>query len=228
MDENTHIDSIEAGAQPPRPAPKLNQRSVHRKQGHIPKLIPDRRRHRRVRLRLLGRFMRADEREYPCQVINISAGGIALKAPVAGEIGERVVCYIDEIGRIEGEIVRTFAEGFAVRIHATAHKREKLASQLTWLINRDKLNLANLRAHDRYPPNKPHTTITYSDGTSTPCRVLDISLSGASVAVDPRPVRGQEVTLGRMRGRVVRHHEQGVGIQFVDIQDPAALQRQFG
>jgi len=33
--------------------------------------------------------------------------------------------------------------------------------------------------------------------------------------------------LGRLRGRVMRHHEHGIGVQFVDIQEPEALRRHF-
>jgi hypothetical protein len=36
------------------------------------------------------------------------------------------------------------------------------------------------------------------------------------------------VVLGRLRGRVVRHHDQGVAIQFAKLQDPDSLARTFG
>ena len=36
------------------------------------------------------------------------------------------------------------------------------------------------------------------------------------------------VILGRMRGRVVRHHDQGFAIQFAELQDPDSLARTFG
>ena len=51
-----------------------------------PKSLPlaeERRRHQRVKVNLLGRYMLADRREFPCQVINMSPGGIALVAPVS-------------------------------------------------------------------------------------------------------------------------------------------------
>jgi PilZ domain-containing protein len=51
----------------------------------------ERRRHQRVRVNLLGRYMLADRREFPCQVINMSPGGMALIAPVSGNIGGRVI-----------------------------------------------------------------------------------------------------------------------------------------
>jgi PilZ domain-containing protein len=52
-----------------------------------PHLLPhaqERRRHQRVRVNLLGRYMLADRREFPCQVINMSPGGMALIAPISG------------------------------------------------------------------------------------------------------------------------------------------------
>lgn len=193
-----------------------------------PRLSLDRRRYHRVNIRLFGRFMREDRREYPCQIVNMSPGDAAMLAPVTGEIGERLVVYVDHIGRIEGVLARVFEGGFAIRIQATSYKREKIANQLTWIINRERLNLAEDRRYERVVPKNPFTKIILSDGTDHNCRVLDVSLSGASVAINPKPKVGSEVTLGLMRGRVVRHHEHGVGIQFLDIQDMAAIKRHFG
>ena len=45
-------------------------------------LNDERRRHQRVKVNLLGRYMLADRREFPCQVVNMSPGGMALIAPV--------------------------------------------------------------------------------------------------------------------------------------------------
>ena len=60
------------------------------------------------------------------------------------------------------------------------------------------------------------------------CRIIDISLSGASVACSVKPPIDTVVILGRMRGRVVRHHDQGIGIQFIELQDPDSIKRSFG
>ena len=60
------------------------------------------------------------------------------------------------------------------------------------------------------------------------CRVIDVSLSGASVACTVKPPLGTMVILGRMRGRVVRHHELGIALQFIELQDPDSLARTFG
>ena len=55
----------------------------------------DRRRHSRVKVTLLGRYMLADRREFPCQTIDMSPGGVLLFAPVKPGVGERVVVYLD-------------------------------------------------------------------------------------------------------------------------------------
>ena len=67
----------------------------------------ERRRHQRVRVAVLGRYMLANRQEFPCQTIDMSPGGVALVAPVRGALKERVICYIDQIGRIEGSYVTT-------------------------------------------------------------------------------------------------------------------------
>jgi hypothetical protein len=86
--------------------------------------------------------MLADRREFPCQVVNMSPGGMALIAPVSGTPGERIIAYVDHLGRLEGHIARSFQNGFAMTIAATGRKREKLAAQLTGLANRQTLGWA--------------------------------------------------------------------------------------
>ncbi len=44
----------------------------------------------------------------------MSPGGMALIAPVNGKAGERVIVYVDHIGRLEGAIARQFPNGFAM------------------------------------------------------------------------------------------------------------------
>src|SRR6266568_3007473 len=86
-------------------------------------LSEERRRFQRVQVNLLGRYMLADRREFPCQVADMSPGGMALIAPVAGEPGERVIAYVDHVGRLEGVVARHFQNGFAMTIGATPRKR---------------------------------------------------------------------------------------------------------
>jgi hypothetical protein len=86
--------------------------------------------------------MLSDRREYPCQVADMSPGGMALIAPVCGKVSERVIAYVDHVGRLEGVVARHIENGFAMTIAATPRKRDKLAAQLTWLA---KSNLSPFR-----------------------------------------------------------------------------------
>jgi c-di-GMP-binding flagellar brake protein YcgR len=186
--------------------------------------VREKRRHQRVKVSLLGRYMLESKREFPCQVIDMSPGGVAVIAPVIGKVGEHVIAYIDHIGRVEGKLVRTIEGGFAMTVDATPRKRDKLAAQLTWLANRHVLGLPEDRRHDRIIPRDPYSQLTTPDGRSQRCRILDLSLSGAGVQVEERPPVGTAVMLGRIRGRVVRHLELGVALEFAAVQDPDQLE----
>lgn len=196
------------------------------RQGDRPKIVPDRRRFKRVPVTLNGRFMTEDKQEYPCEVFNMSPGGMALRAPMAPRPGERVVAYLENLGRLEGIVARLFDGGFAVEIKASAQKRERIANLLTWYTNRDLGG--EERQHERFEPRIAAQKLIMPNSDVYDCRVIDVSLSGASVATRVKPPLETVVVLGRLRGRVVRHHDQGFAIQFAELQDPDSLARTFG
>jgi hypothetical protein len=181
-------------------------------------LSEERRRFQRVRVNLLGRYMLADRREFPCQVVNMSPGGMAIIAPVGGAPGERIIAYVDHLGRLEGHVARPFQNGFAMTISATSRKRDKLAAQLTWLANRHILGLPEDRRHGRIAPRNPLGRLIMPNGVNLTCRIIDVSQSGAGIATNERPPIGALVTLGKVQGRVVRHLEEGFAIEFTRLQ----------
>ena len=196
---------------------------AQKKSSTVP-VAQERRRFQRVKVHLLGRYMLADRREFPCQVVNMSPGGMALIAPVGGAPGERIIAYVDHLGRLEGRIARIFQNGFAMTIGATARKRDKLAAQLTWLANRNILGLPEDRRHGRIVPRNPVGRLIMPNGVNLTCRIIDVSQSGAGIASDQRPQIGALVTLGTIQGRVVRHLEDGFAIEFTRLQHPDFLE----
>jgi len=185
----------------------------------------DRRRGQRVNVTLLGRFMLEDRREFPCQTQNMSPGSLALTTPISGRVGEKVVAYIDHIGRVEGQIARIFEGGFAMTIQATIRKKDKLAAKLTWLANRHELDLPEDRRHDRATPNVAVVTLSLPDGRQYPARVIDMSLSGAAVSAEVTPPIGSPLLVGKIRGTVVRHSDEGIAIEFVTLQTASSLEQ---
>lgn len=186
--------------------------------------VTDRRRHQRVQVNILGRFMLEDRQEYPCQVIDMSPGGMALITPVNGKVGERIVAYLDHLSRVEGRIVRLIDGGFAVQLRNTVRKRDKIANILTWLANRDELNLPEDRRHDRFVPKNQMTRMILPTGEEHVVRIVDVSLSGAAINTDIIPRMGDEITLGKMHARVVREIEGGIAVEFAAVQNRALLE----
>ncbi|HMQ57781.1 MAG TPA: PilZ domain-containing protein [Rhizobiaceae bacterium] len=188
----------------------------------------DRRTFQRVKVKLHGRFMLPNRTEHVCQVVDMSPGSVALRATARGMVGERVVAYIDHIGRIEGKVTRTTPDGFAMTVNATARKRDKLAAQLTWLANKHELDLPEDRRHERVVPRNPISVMTLDDGRQYQCRIIDLSLSGAAVETSVRPALGTPVTLGAMRGTVVRHFDEGIAVEFAVVQRRESLKPYIG
>lgn len=175
----------------------------------------DRRRFQRVRIDLPGKlFVPAISQEYPCEVIDLSPGGANISCVAEITVETPIVLYVNTFGRFEGTIVRREGDNAGIRFVSTALKRERTAEQLTLYLNRSLLNEADLRRDDRTPTRGLTRFVRY-DGQIVPCEVLDLSMSGISVKTDIRPAVGEFILIGQLAGRVARHHEQGIGIEFV-------------
>jgi hypothetical protein len=183
----------------------------------------DARSFQRVDVNLRGRLMLATQEEYDCKVVQMSPGDMHVQCTGFPMVGERIIAYIDHLGRLEGAVSRITEHGFIVSLNATDRKREKLAAQLTWLVNSRELGLPEDRRHERNLPRNSRADLTLEDGQTYNCRIIDLSLSGAALELDIRPAIGTPARLGAMRGRVVRHFQEGVAIEFATLQTPDSL-----
>jgi len=188
----------------------------------------DRRQYQRVKVMLHGRLMLSDRTEHRCQVVDMSPGSAFFATDATAKAGERVIAYIDHIGRLEGTVARVRDDGFALELTTTPRKKAKLAAQLTWLANKHELDLPEDRRHERILPRNPSGILSLEDGRQYRCRIIDLSVSGAAVEINVRPALGTQVTLGNMRGQVVRHFEDGIAIEFAVIQRRETLQQYLG
>lgn len=178
----------------------------------------ERRDYQRINVSVPGRYMLEDKREFPCRTIDFSSNGVSIAAPVRGRVGERVVIYLDYIGRIEGNIVRHTLFGFALTLILPGNKREKIADQLTWLVNRESLEKAD-RRHDRLVPNLRHCILQLEDGREHLVKLDNVSISGAAIATELKLPFNTKVRLGSMRGYIIRHFDKGMAVEF-DAQIP--------
>ena len=169
---------------------------------------------RNPRAILFGRFMLPDTSEHPCQVAELSPEGAVFLTGVEPTAGLGIVAYIDDIGRIEGVTGEAVEGGFAVSFRLGGVRRERIESRIRSLLapaDDDEVQ------HRRDPRNEVASSashITLPDGRIYACEVIDVSVSGAAVKIHVMPALGTPVLLGRMRGRVVRYLENGIGIEF--------------
>ncbi|MEW7006839.1 PilZ domain-containing protein [Lentilitoribacter sp. EG35] len=171
-----------------------------------------------VTVDLQGRMMRQDYSEQKCVIQRMSPAVASFSAANLPNSGERVIAYVEQLGRIEGSVTRTTKDGFEVAIHATPRKQSKLAAQLTWLANKHELGVSEDRRHERTTPSNDNAEIRLEDGRTYPCHILDLSVSGAAFVVDIRPEVGTKLWLGSMQGRVVRHFDNGLSMEFTHVQ----------
>ena len=175
----------------------------------------ERRRFRRVKIDLPGRlFVPSDSREARCTITDLSPGGAAIACETIPDAGTPVVLYVDNFGRFEGNVARRDGYGFGVAFICTPSKRERTAEQLMLFLNKSLVDDSVLRRHER-APLKGFARFTRADGEIVKCEVLDISTSGVSLKTDTRPSIGEFVLIAQMAGRIARHHEQGIGIEYV-------------
>jgi hypothetical protein len=172
----------------------------------------ERRRHRRMPMKLNVRFLLDDGSEHSGVVADISIGGMAISAEARPAEGSNIIAYVQDLGRLEGVVSRMNEGGFAVRLTLSAMRRDKLEERLGTGTKRGR----DGRRHDRESTSGV-TRIMRADGRELPCRVIDLSLGGVSVETAEWPPLGEQVIVGKMRGRVVRHHEMGIAIEFTEI-----------
>ena len=189
--------------------------SMNDKDPVLARSAADRRRYRRIRIDLPGKlFVPATSQEYAGMVVDLSPGGAQVESELAPEQDTQIVLYINGFGRFEGVVARRDGPRLGLKFHSTAPKRERTAEQLTLFLNKALLDDSELRRDDRQP-TKGLTRFVRHDGQIVPCEVLDLSMSGISVKTDIRPPIGEFVLIGQLAGRVARHHDTGLGIEFV-------------
>jgi hypothetical protein len=182
------------------------------------RLNPSRREVPRVLIDIGGRIMREDRSEHGVTAMNASAKAMAIVSEVAPRLGERIIGYFYTLGRIEGTVNRLTEKGFVLDLVTTPLKRDRLAAQLTWLANRDMLNLPEDRRHDRVVPRDPRIMIRQLSNPTAPelpGHLIDVSRGGAAAVVRGGTFkRGEEIMLGTTPARVVRAFDGGIAVEF--------------
>jgi hypothetical protein len=185
----------------------------------IARASQERRRFRRVHIAVAGRlYIPATQEEAICTVEDISPGDASIMCELKREPQGRAVIYLDGLGRFEGPVVRAKPGGFVMTFTCSQQKRAKLAEQLTLELNRHLLSESDVRRHDRVETASGNFThFTRSTGEQVRCEVMDLSLTGVSVRSESKPPVGEHILIGTRAGRIARHHDDGIGVEFLGL-----------
>jgi hypothetical protein len=187
-----------------------------------PQHPPENRKYERVKLSLPGHlFDPQNDQSAECMVLNLSAGGAAVQCAATFPPGIPLVLYIDGFGHFQGKTIIHANGQLALQFAIGDGKRGRLIEMLQSFGLEGLAGVTELRRHVRVP-SLASGSIVRDNGEQLKCDVLDISLDGVSLRTNVRPSIGEIVTLGRVQGRVVRHHADGIAIQYVKEMQKAA------
>ena len=182
--------------------------------------LHERRRFRRVPIEITGRLLDTAGREHDCRTADISPGDARIISDVLPAVGERVVIYLNGFGRVSGKVARKCGEGqMAVIFDFSAHKREKIAEQLTLAVNKD-LGIEE-DARPAVRDGAQTVKLEFETGEAYVGEVVDFSLAGITIKSQrPPPLIGVWVRVGTVYGRVSRLIEGGFAIDLEPRRQP--------
>lgn len=187
---------------------------------------------RSIDLRLGGRYSLANRRDtqgnrrqFACRTTRVSPYQMMISVPVIGAVGERVISYFGEFGKLDGWVSQHIEGGFLIDLAVPKEKRQQLAGKISWLEKQQKDTVHDARGQGRVIPENPHSTLIFADGSMLGCFVIDMSATGAAVSADIQPEIGSPLAVGRSVGRVIRHFREGFAVKFIQPVNRDYLER---
>lgn len=177
----------------------------------------DKRNYARHAAVLAGRlFIPSRKIELECSVVDLSASGASVLCDHVAGRDVAAVLYIEGIGRFEAVTVRYVKGMLGLRFECSERKRCKLQDTLARYLEEGRIEptATTTRKHRRVALT-PSIAVMRSNGQQMNCEVLDISLQGLSLKTHVRPRLNEVMRVGKSYARVARHHEIGIGVEFV-------------
>jgi hypothetical protein len=180
-----------------------------------PQTITNRRVYKRVRTAIPGTFCSPSTADAQgCVVTDISLGGARIECAEAPPVGAQIVLHADGFDEMPAAVVRTTPHGVGICFDCTPEARERLAAKIMAYVGGDRRGQPRT-LRDEHLEAATYHRFTRSDGSAVDFEVIDLSLSGAALATEIKPPVGEVITIGKSRGRVARHFENGIAVEFV-------------
>ncbi|HEX4270599.1 MAG TPA: PilZ domain-containing protein [Rhizomicrobium sp.] len=168
--------------------------------------VGDRRTHRRFAVGMSARLYHANGRFSLCSTADLSLAGAAINLDTTS--AEPITAFgCDETGKLT--VTRFHVAKPFVRLvfDATSETRAVIKRALHSLGDRQMVQPAPVRRGERLATR--NVMVTRADGSHLLCDIIDMSPRGMLLGSNVRPPLGERVSLGKVGGLVVRHHDQG-------------------
>ena len=142
--------------------------------------------------------MLSDGVELECRTIDVSVTGVAIEGYIVPDVGEHVVVYLDELGRVEGNVARRGDGWFAIDARTSQSRIRRIEQKIAALSGKSPETVA---LAEQASPQR--SAILRTDfGQEFSVRVSDETPSGATVASSVKLLPGTRVTIDGARGVV--------------------------
>jgi len=180
-----------------------------------------------IKTKLVGRCILSGGPEFLCMVTALSKDRMTIEASVDGEVGQTVIVYINELGRLEGKIARLTAKGFSASLSVTTLAAAKFAERFLKMAADNELHFIPERRREPRV-GLDGVEVGIEGPKARRCRIANISALGAEIAIgDNKPEIGNLIKIGNMRAKVVRHSEAGIAVEFTDNADNPKMADRF-
>jgi len=180
----------------------------------------DRRAWRRFDVPLAGKLFGPSGRAFDCEILELSPGGARLQGRLDLPDGE-VALYLDRVGRIPAKTVVATDAVLHLHFQCGEDRRHLISQLLGQMVQSGQAQPSRLRRQHRMSISG--FPLVLADGTAHDCDVLDLSARGALLRVAVRPPLGAVVTIGDTQGRVARHHDDGIAVEFLRAAQSQAM-----
>ena len=154
---------------------------------------------------------------------DLSPDGITFRSAAEPAVDEPLTCSIRYIGQVETRVVSVDDNLFVVRLMSSRQRAAEVARTMLALSREQGRSFESARAHPRINPARKDVLVTLEDGRVLPGRLINVSASGAALALDHALARGARIMIGATAAQVVRIFRDGIGAAFAFPLDPAQV-----
>ncbi|MCJ2066796.1 PilZ domain-containing protein [Methylobacterium sp. J-088] len=161
--------------------------------------------------------MVASGHEVACRATEITLKWANLIANAEVDVGEAVVCFLNNIGILPGRVNQITAEGFTLDLYLPEFRRGPVAARLEWHARRS-MQTVELRTAPRIVPIHRSVEIRFAQETVLRGEILNLSRTGAAISLNSTivPFVGTRIKVGVHYATIVRHLEGGIAVEFCE------------